>query len=159
VVDLEIPTFNSLSDNKLLYKQRVDQIQQQLASALDKALAAPRSPKTDVLNTLNLAEQIFARDSRKHVLVIFSDMLEDSDQYNFERINLTGPFTKHVIEKRQKAGLVPNLNGTMVYVSGTSAQTASKAYEVYRFWQEYIRATHGFLLSGNYGPALMHFDP
>ncbi|MGH7961798.1 MAG: hypothetical protein ACRERD_08225, partial [Candidatus Binatia bacterium] len=52
VLDRELPSFNPFTDNKLRHEKQRKQIREELAKALDQALAAPRSPKTDILHTL-----------------------------------------------------------------------------------------------------------
>jgi len=158
VVDHELPAFNFLTDNKLRYEKKVKEIHQEFSAALEKALAAPRSAKTDVINTLVLAEKIFAGDKRRRVLVILSDMLEDSDDYNFEKVRIIDEFTRHVIEDKRRRAQLPDLGGAIIYVAGASAHSASKAHEVQRFWLEYMKAANARLLPQNYGPALVNFN-
>ena len=159
VVDRELPAFNPLTDNKLTYEKRVKEIRQEFPQAFETALAAPRSPRTDVMNTLVLAAQIFAGDPRhRRVLVILSDMLEDSNEYNFEQVRITDEFIKRVIDSRRQRGRLPDLGGATVYVAGASARTAEKAHQVQRFWLEYMKAANASLLPQNYGPALVHFN-
>ena len=83
VLDRELPAFNPFTDNKLVHEKKLKQIHQELVGALTQALAATRSPKTDILHTLTLAEKIFHDEKRRRILVLVSDMLEDSEEYNF----------------------------------------------------------------------------
>lgn len=92
------------------------------------------------------------------MLIILSDMLEDSEEYNFERLRVTDEFTRRVIEDKRRRGQLPNLGGATVYVAGASARSASKAHEVQRFWIEYFKAANARLLPQNYGPALVNFE-
>lgn len=52
VLDRELPAFNPFTDNKLRHEKKVKEIRQEFSAALDKALEALRSPKTDVMNSL-----------------------------------------------------------------------------------------------------------
>jgi hypothetical protein len=157
VLDKEIPPFNALTDNKMKYDRQVKAIREEISAGLDKAIEGPRSPKTDIMNTLAIAEKIFAGDPRGRVLVLLSDMLEDSDDYNFERIAVNDEFVKRVIEKNRKLGRLPDLGGAAVHVAGASAQTAGRAHDVQRFWLEYVKAANGRLRPQDYEPALTHF--
>jgi len=158
VIDETVPGFSWLTDNKLRYEKKIKEIKEKLLKALDEALAAPRSQKTDILNTLTLAEKVFHGDKRRRVLVLLSDMLEDSEVYNFERLKLAEDFTRRVIEEKRRKGEMPDLGKAKVYVAGASAKSASRALEVQRFWIEYIKAANGNLAPQNYGPALINFD-
>lgn len=158
VLDRELPAFNPFTDNKLRHEKRGKETRQEFSAALDKALEALNSPKTDVMNSLVLADKIFAGDRRRRVLILLSDMLEDSEEYNFERHKVTDEFTRRVIEDKRRRGQLPNLGGATIYVAGASARSASKAHEVQRFWLEYFQAANARLLPQNYGPALVNFE-
>jgi len=158
VLDRELPGFHPLTDNKLRHEKQRKQIQQELAQALDQALAAPRSSKTDILHTLTLAEKIFHDEKRRRILVLVSDMLEDSEEYNFERLQLTDDFTRRVIAEQKKKGRLPDLDGAKVYVAGASAKSANKALDVQQFWLAYCKEASADLAPQNYGPALMNFE-
>ena len=110
------------------------------------------------MNSLVLAEKIFAGDRRRRVLILLSDMLEDSEEYNFERIHVTEEFARQVIEDNRRPGQLPDLGGATVYVAGASARSASKVHEVQRFWLEYSKAANARLIPQNYGPALTNFN-
>ncbi len=158
LLDRELPVFNLLTDNKLRYEKQLKQIHEELVGAINQALTAPRSSKTDILHALSLAEKIFHGEPRRHILVLISDMLEDSDEYNFERLKLADNFTQHVIEEQKKKGRFPDLGGAKVYVAGASAANANKALDVQQFWLAYCKAANGDLAAQNYGPALMNFE-
>jgi hypothetical protein len=157
-LDQELPIFNPFKDNKLKYERRIKEIREGLAGSLKTVLSGKRSAKTDIMNCLALAEKIFAGDKRRRVLVILSDMLEDSEDYNFERVKITDVFTRKVIEAKRQRGELPDLGGATVYVAGASAATAGRAHEVERFWIEYMKAANGKLTPQNYGPALVNFQ-
>lgn len=158
VIDEPLPRFNWLTDNKLRYEARIKKIRQKLAGAIDQLLKSPRSPKTDILNTLILAQKIFHDDKRRHILVLLSDMLEDGEVYNFERVRVSEKFTRRVIEEKRRKDQLPDLREAKVYVAGASARRASKALEVQRFWIEYFKAANANLEPQNYSPALINFD-
>lgn len=158
VIDEALPRFNWFTENKLRYEKKIKEIREKLAKALGEALTAPRSLKTDILNSLALAEKIFHNDKRRRILVILSDMLEDSENYNFERIKVNEDFTRRVIEEKHRKSQMPDLGGATVYVAGASAKSAGKAMEIQRFWIEYCKAANGNLSPQNYGPALINFD-
>jgi hypothetical protein len=158
VVDETLPKYNWLTDNKLRYEKKIKESKQKLTTALDDALASSRSQKTDILNSLTLAEKILHDDKRQRVLVIISDMLEDGEFYNFERVRVDQQFTRKVIEDKHRKGEMPDLKAAKVYVAGASAPSANKALEIQRFWVEYFKAANAHLPPQNYGPTLINFD-
>jgi hypothetical protein len=153
-----IPVFNMLKENKLRYDRKLKEINANLAKKFEETANGPKSQKTDILNSLLLAEKIFRAEKRRPILVILSDMLEDSERYNFERVKITAGFIHQVIEEKRKQKQLPDLMGAKVFVAGASAKTAGKALDVQRFWIEYCKASNGVLNSENYGPSLINFD-
>ena len=158
VIDESLPTFSWISDNSRDYDKKLKQTKERLSKAIDGSLKAPRSQKTDILNTLALADKIFHSDKRRAVLLLLSDMLEDSEVYNFEKLKVDQTFARRIIEEKHRKGELPDLKGAKIYVAGASAKNASKALEIQRFWLEYVKAANGNLAAEHYGPALINFD-
>ena len=158
LIDAEVPTYSPLRENTLMHEQALRQLDGEFSAALEKILTEPRSPRTDIMNSLVLAEKIFKGDpGRRHILVLLSDMLEDSDEYRFEQLHLTESMTLQVIERKRQQRELPDLEQAAVYVGGASAQSPEKAREVERFWREYVTAANGHLLSDRYAPTLIQF--
>lgn len=157
MLDYEMPLFSYWRDNKLVYEKQGKALQATFGSALDRSLSAPRSQHTDIFGALLEAEKIFKGDRRQGTLILLSDMLEDSREYNFEKQRFTDTFQQQAIADASRDGRLPDLAGATVYVAGASAQTSSKACAVQKFWLAYIKAANGRLSRENYGPALMNF--
>jgi len=80
-----------------------------------------------------------------------SDMLEDSEHYQFERLKLTA----HEAERR--AGRLADLHGVRAYVIGALAPSDDKVIEVESFWRGYFEACGADFRKENYGAALVRF--
>lgn len=100
---------------------------------------------------------MFKGERRPGTLILLSDMLEDSEAYNFEKQRFTDAFELQAIADAARDGRLPDLAGAKVYVAGASAQSAGRACDVQKFWLAYIKAANGRLSPENYGPALMNF--
>jgi hypothetical protein len=155
--DYEVPRFSPWHDNKLVFEKQWKALQATFASMLDRPLSAPRSQRTDIFGALLEAEKVFKGDRRQGTLIILSDMLEDSEAYNFEKQRFTDAFLHGAIADAARKGRLPDLSGARVYVAGASAQTTGRACDVQKFWLAYIKAANGKLSPENYGPALMNF--
>lgn len=158
VADEIIPAFHMLTDNKLRHEKKIKGIKEKLAKKFEETLGGPKSKKTDIINSLHLAEKIFRGEKRRPVLVLLSDMLEDSGRYDFERSKVTDSFIRQLIEDKRKSKQLPDLLGAKIYVAGASAKSADKALEVQQFWMEFVKAANGNLTKENYGPALINFN-
>ena len=158
MVDETIPAFHFLTDNKLRYEKTLKEAKDKIATKFAETIAGPKSKKTDILNSLLIAEKIFRAEKRRPVLILLSDMLEDSGHYNFERIKVNDTFTRQLIEAKRKSKQLADLLGAKVYVAGASANNADKALEVQQFWLAFFKAANGNLAKENYGPALISFN-
>jgi hypothetical protein len=172
-INVEFPTFHTDTDNDLIVrKQRKDfndQIDKDRKQILEKAQAllgdkSRRVLKTKILDSMQLAQQVFKTYQRqKKVLVIFSDMIEESDKYNFQKQRVDDRLTQRIIGEERQARRLPDLNGVQVYVVGAGASEnqpqSSAAYNaVENFWLEYFKAAGANLPKEHYGAALLIFN-
>jgi hypothetical protein len=157
VLDVELPAFNAFTDNSMTYEQTLAKAKDAAAEGFEKAVSGPCSPKTAILDSLVLASKLFGSDGRRPILVLLSDMLEDSDRFNFEHIAITGTLIARTIGSDQAHNELPDLHGAQVYVAGASGRTSRQAYDVQKFWLAYIAAAHGRLDPDDYAPSLLRF--
>lgn len=127
----------------------------EIAGGMEKTHTAPRSKNTEIMASLVVAGKTFESETRECIVVLLSDMLEDSPKYDFEDIKLTPSTTRKIIEERRAAGFIPDLHGATFYIAGECSLEADKMLEVERFWTEYIRACNGRVAT--YAPTLMAF--
>jgi hypothetical protein len=156
-LDYEIPAFSFWRDNRLIHEERMKALHATFAATLDESLKGARSRRTDVLGAFSAAEIVFKQDRRQPRLVLLSDMLEDSEAYNFEKAQMTEEFSRRIVAAASAERRLPDLGGAVVYVAGASAQNNTKAWEVERFWLAYAKAVNADLSRERYGPALMNF--
>jgi len=152
-------------DNQLDYKrksanqkQTIEQLIAELRQKVDSLLAEPsNATRSAIFETLTIADQIFASEKRKKVLVLLSDMLEESQQANFARAVIDDAFIDQQIQAQRKAGILPNLRGAHIYVAGARARTPEHAAAVQHFWEHYFEATGASLDRGHYSRVLFVF--
>ncbi len=101
----------------------------------------PRFPKTDIFGALLLAGQLFAdgQEPAKKMLVIYSDMREDTSDLDLESARSVPPFGTLA----DRVGAIPDLSGVQTYVLGADGAGKSIAYwqSLAAFWQAYFRRT------------------
>jgi len=107
---------------------------------------------------LNIADTIFHNEKRSKLLVILSDMIQDSKEFNFERSRITNSYTAKVIKHRRKQKMIPNLSGVKVYVAGASAKAAKKYRSIEKFWSSYFKVAGADFSSHRYGHTLLEFE-
>ncbi|MDA8090276.1 MAG: hypothetical protein M0Z61_08675 [Nitrospiraceae bacterium] len=141
--------------NETFYGYKSIAVKKHLAEEAKKLLFSQEAGGSDILNSLRLADRVFRRFKRdKSILVIFSDMIEQSGPYDFERDNLTNRRITEIIRQERAKGL-PGLKGVIVYVAGARAASPTQFLKIRNFWLRYFRACGAVLDQDNYGRAFM----
>ncbi len=114
---------------------------------------------TDILSSLHIAERVFKNYKRdKNILIIMSDMIEESKDYNFARKNLNKKRTGEIIAKEKGANRIPDLKNVRVYVTGATAENRDKFFSIQNFWLRYFEECGANLSKERYGSALLNFN-
>jgi len=117
------------------------------------------SKKTAILGSLQIAEKVFKKDRKdKAVLVIMSDMIEDSSEYNFEREKLSDKRIAETIADENRMKRLPDLSKVEVYVVGAKAKSRDQFYNIQNFWIRYFKECGANLPKENYGSTLLSFN-
>jgi hypothetical protein len=181
-INASIHKYNPFTDNDLRYNRQLGELRQQLVKDAEAILigqggpsAAPQGkgeasppagqPKkymqTKILDSLELAQRVFATYQRnRQVLVIFSDMVEESEHYNFRHGRLTGARIQQIITQQKARESLPGLNGVQVYVAGAAQgayghMPSDQVHWIENFWMEYFKACGADLPRTRYGSALL----
>jgi hypothetical protein len=158
VVDEEIPK-QTIWVNRIQYEQNLAKAKKNIRTSVDRLLSRRKgTPYTEILNSLNIADTIFHSEKRQKILVILSDMVQDSKQYRFEHARVTNKYINDIIRYRQKQKLVPNLTNVKIYVAGASATDSRKFRSIEKFWARYFAATGADFSSHRYGHSLLEFE-
>ena len=163
----EKPRFNGWLDNRLRYYRQVTASEKELADAREQltrdirdAFARPYASRyTDIFSSLVMTEKIFTGDSRRKVLVLMSDMIEDNPPYKFDGMAWRSGTAEKLLAELAVKGQIPDLTGVCVYVSGASAPSAELAREIARFWDAYFRRARANFASNRYAPILLQWPP
>jgi hypothetical protein len=134
------------------------------ASAAFRKLIMRRPTGNSILDSLDVAQNVFDSfpTAKARYLVIFSDMIENSDRYRFTNENLTADRVQTFIAAEDEAGRLPDLSGVQIYVAGAGATRGADAAPartrlIKQFWLMYIAATKADLPPARYGPTLIRF--
>ena len=157
-VDAEIPK-QSIWVNRIAFEQNLAKTKKDIKTEVEKLLSARRgTPRTEIINSLNIADKIFHNEKRQKILIILSDMIQDSKEYNFDRVNVTDDYITKIIRDRQKQNLIPKLNDVKVYVAGASAADSRKFRSIEKFWNRYFVACGADFSLHRYGHSLLEFE-
>lgn len=101
----------------------------------------PQYPRTDIFGALLVAGQFFADGSKPatNMLVIFSDMREDTPELDLESARTVQLFNMLA----SQCGAIPDLNDVQVYVLGADGAGKSISYwqSLAAFWRAYFQRT------------------
>ena len=112
--------------------------------------------KTDLMSSFQVADRVLKGCGQpKKILIILSDMLEDSDAYNFETEILSDERVSHILANEKKRGRIPDLTGVYVYVAGAAASNLDQYYSVMKFWLAYFKESGAIIQKKDYGSVLL----
>ena len=162
-----MPQFNGFVDNTLKHakqtketEQAIATTRQQLKSDVVQTFAKPMSSQyTDIFSSLAMAEKYFHGDTRRKVLVLMSDMIEDNPPYKFDAMRWRPGDTGKLVNELAAKRLIPDLTGVCVYVSGASAADAALAGHISGFWQAYFTRAGADFDPARYAHVLLHWPP
>ncbi|MCP3900190.1 MAG: hypothetical protein GY707_10820 [Desulfobacteraceae bacterium] len=158
-VDEQIPK-ESIWVNRLKYEQNMTKIKQNIQKEVNQLFNYKYGTQyTEILNSLNIADTIFhSEKKRKKILVLLSDMIQDSKEYNFDKVRITNKYIQNIITNRTKQKLIPNLSGVKVYVAGASAKDSKRFRAIELLWTRYFHATGADFSTHRYGHSLLEFE-
>jgi hypothetical protein len=150
------------SENKLVRRTKIKK--QALKPAERLLSVTPRHGGTAILDALTVAERFFGTypDAKHRYLVVFSDMVEESDHLRFNTEVLSYAGTSRFIANERRDRRLPNLAGIDVYVVGAgspvnSNMKAETIRKIENFWLKYFAATGAVLPPARYGSRLIKF--
>ena len=154
---------NPWVENQLVWRTQSKGRQERITRTVRKMVMDPkqRSNKTSIMDALELAQRVFATyPNERRVLVIFSDMVEESSYYNFTKENLTASRIQAIIEAEKKEHRLPRLEGARVYVIGAgvgfySSMPPETVRNIQNFWLTYFKVCGANLPVETYGSALI----
>lgn len=161
------PEFSGWLDNVLNYNRQLKDLDTQVARLKEETRAQVAamfgrrfsSPQTDIFSSLLLAQKLFHNEPRRKVLVLMSDMIEDNPPYRFEHISWSPATNQKILSELDARGLLPDLSGVCVYVSGVSARSAEMAERIGHFWRAYFQRTKADMDPSRYAHVLLHWPP
>jgi hypothetical protein len=161
------PRFSGWLDNVMKFNRQTKEVESRVTHVKDKVAAdvarvfakGRSSPYTDVLSSMLIAQKLFHDETRQKVLIIMSDMIEDSPAYRFDQISWSPATIEKMLGEMEAKSLIPKLPGVCIYVSGASAGSAAMAEHIGRFWQAYFRRTGADMDPARYSHVLLHWPP
>lgn len=162
-----MPDFNGWSDNRLQHQSQVKEVETQIPeikNRLKEEVVAIFSKKrssrqTDIFSSLTLAQKLFHDVSRRKVLILMSDMIEDYPPYRFDRVSWTSEKTQSLLDELRASGSIPDLSGVCIYVSGASASSPDLAKNIGSFWDAYFEQANADTHPSRYAHVLLHWPP
>lgn len=166
-VNESFPAFCPETDNPLLvapFRAKADSgLKGRLSVISDSVaqlLASSQRPvmHTAIVESLELAQRVFASyDAGRKVLVLMSDMEEDSEKLNFAKERLGGARNDSILRQLHNASRMPDLRGVRVYVLGATTGSRPRDRGIRDFWTAFFKSSGADLRPADYGAALVAF--
>jgi hypothetical protein len=164
----ELPAPKPPNDNPAVVKRLREQAARKLKARLpdiEKRFRAwLEQPDRKILNTdlfgaFSIAQRLFASYPERpaKVLVVLSDMVQDSPAHNFTHERLSSGRTKTLLAALRDAGQLPQLDRAQVHVVGASAGNSARFHSIRDFWLAYFKAAGATLRPEDYGAAMVRF--
>ena len=144
-VSLTKPAYSLVLDENEELKTTRNDLKEPVHLFFGRAQARPVM-HTDILTTLSIASEKTS-EGKRNVLIILSEMLQSSKEFEFERLKRMPP--PGWIAQRTQQGLVRPLYGACVVAVGADPSTREGAV-VREFWQKYFEASNATLSARNY---------
>lgn len=157
-VSQEFPVFSMFRDSEIKYKRKMREMKEDISSRV-KRLLESQSKETPILDTLLQSERLFKTFTRdKKVIVVMSDMVEQSKSYDFLKLSLTDKVIEQVAGTLKKEGKIPNLHDAVVYVAGARTRDVDKKNQIESFWLHYFQDCGAVGSRDRYGAELLKFE-
>ena len=158
-VNRALPAYSSWKDNLLVYRKKMLNIKKEIRDKADTLLNCKGSGSTEIMSALLPAQQLFQSypEYSRKILVVMSDMVEDSPNYNFEKYPPGEKRTKKIISLEKKKNRLPSLTGVKIYAAGAGGKSSGHMIILKSFWMKYFSACGANLQAGNYGAGLARF--
>lgn len=162
-----LPQFNGFVDNTIKHAQQVKETERQIAvtrvrlkADVTETFRRPMASRyTDIFSSLAMAEKYFHGDTRRKVLVLMSDMIEDNPPYKFDSMRWRAGDSDKLLAELAAKKMVPDLSGVCIYVSGASAASPTLAGHISRFWERYFALAKADFAPSRYSHVLLHWPP
>jgi len=105
---------------------------------------------TDILGAIRIVNQAFDfndADNYNKWMIIMSDMMHASNNYNFNNLKLTDQIIQNIISlEGESQGGLPDMHFINVYVCGAFTISSITTHELHNFWEEYFTACGAHLI-------------
>lgn len=157
IFNVQLPAFDFWNDNRTQHHKLVQKLTGQMFASIDSILQSRgKIEKSEIINSFIICEQFMRNKSGKKTLVILSDMMECSAEYNFAKDDINAAYIDEAMNALRSKGRIPNLRNIDVWVVGAYASQTEKFFNVQNFWERYIKETGA--TGRAYSHTLLDFD-
>lgn len=157
IFNVQLPAFDFWNDNRTQHHKLVQKLTAQMFASIDSVLQSRgKIEKSEIINSFLICEQFMRNKSGRKTLVILSDMMECSAEYNFAQDDVNAAYIDAAIQTLRAKGRIPNLRNVEVWVIGAYAAQTEKFFAVQNFWERYLKETGA--TGRAYSHTLLDFD-
>jgi len=154
VINIDFPRSSLFTSREEIKEQMEERRIQALQQAID--VLHKTSPETDIFGAIRQSAEVFKQyPDYRHILVIFSDMVQESQEYKMSSNGPPDGEASRLVESWRQRGGVPQLKGVDVYVWGASYPDERARIRIENFWRDLFSATGSRLQE--YAPRMIRF--
>jgi hypothetical protein len=157
IFNVELPAFDFWNDNRTQHQKMVGKLTARMFANIDSVLQSRgKIEKSEIINSFIICDQFMRNKTGKKTLVILSDMMECSSEYNFDKDDISADYINRAMLALRNKGRIPNLKNVEVWIAGAYAPSTEKYFAVQNFWNRYLKETGA--TSRSYSHTLLDFD-
>lgn len=141
-----VALYDEIINQKKLRKQFTDKTD--IISAMEQVQLLLENPKEDNFLT-TLSNFVFGKPKLipENVIIIFSDMIQESTDFNFAQLPDDATRFDEVLENLIQNKRIPDLKLCSIFVDGRTGKSNSQVENIKNFWIAYFKNSGGNLIS------------
>jgi|GEM_PF-576357 len=157
IFNVQLPAFDFWTDNRTQHHKMVGKLTARMFANIDSVLQSRgKIEKSEIINSFIICEQFMRNKTGKKTLVILSDMIECSSEFNFDKDEVTADYINRAMLTMRQKGRIPNLHNVDVWIVGAYAANTEKYFAIQSFWNRYLKEASANCRS--YSHTLLDFD-
>lgn len=162
-INAAFPRLDRSHSNRGAHNRHAEMVRDSIMAQIDSLLQDPSGGQSDLLGAFEVPARVFAAhpDAEKR-LVVFSDMIHSKDGLDFAAPGFTVERARELVGELQERGLIPDLSGVTVHISGFGASgdlSIDQLVALETFWSGFFRASGAIYEEKHVGPTLLNWPP
>lgn len=157
------PKYSMLTSNSSEYTEKLNIFNKKVSEQKEKAKEKtykeldkkPTAMTTDLFGAIYTANLYLKKEKNRKILLILSDMIEEDQNWRFNKIHWNNAIEKKILNKQKTLSLIPNMDGACVIVVGAKASSLSREQWIRKFWGDFFKDSNATFDDSMYSHTLL----